>query len=590
MAFRPALVTGKLQACLRIARGGAQAFHGPFWSPAARQRRGFSVDRLKESLALHAEVSRCVFIENVAYVVRKQESTKAMLLDESVGDWELEKHLMRKATDWGIPQELVPKVRVLDELPGPESFVVPFSLLRMLHVLFQEVDASQSNHICLQEFLSFCKKTQIFTADEASQVFLSKRSLPSTSELLFSENDIFHLNNEYDTDKAIKFNDFQQLILDAGILDFTSFRAIGDPLGSPLVSFFVDERVLQIILAHWFALYDFNQDGRLQLEEYARLVADYQLPLTAADEIYTRAIKDRMVGLDMLDFQALLVKSGVLATGTSIEKDDEMGRNWRQIEASQQFLVPQRVFIADGRSGTFSPPKGDGHLRFVCLSDTHGQHRELSSRLPPGDVLLHGGDFSNEGSLEEVMDFAAWLRSLPYRYKVLIAGNHELTFDQAYTGDRVKGTGDVSVRSVFLKSFDASDGVIYLEDEEVVLRGVRIYGTPWQPEFLDWAFNVPRQSIKEKWKVIPENLDVLLVHGPPLGRGDALMPSMRRRGCMDLLLEVQERIKPQFCVFGHIHEGAGVTFDGTTHFVNASSMNEHYQCIHAPLVFDIPTV
>eukprot|EP00913_Durusdinium_trenchii_P034496 g32272.t1 len=169
-----------------------------------------------------------------------------MLLDESVGDWELEKHLMRKATDWGIPQELVPKVRVLDELPGPESFVVPFSLLRMLHVLFQ--DFRQSTWIT-----------------------------PS----------------------------------------------------------------------------------------------------------------------DMLDFQALLVKSGVLATGTSIEKDDEMGRNWRQIEASQQFLVPQRVFIADGRSGTFSPPKGDGHLRFVCLSDTHGQHRELSSRLPPGDVLLHGGSASN---------------------------------------------------------------------------------------------------------------------------------------------------------------------------------------------------
>jgi len=457
----------------------------------------------------------------------------------------------------------------------------------MLHVLFQEVDAAKNNQICLGEFIDFCKSSQLFTADEASQVFLSKRSMPTTSEILFSENDIFHLN---ESDQAMRFNDFQQLILEAGIIDLASFRAIGDPLGTPLVSFFIDERVLQRILSHWFAIYDEDQDGQLQLEDYARLVADYQLPLTAADEIYTRVVKERLAGLDLMDFQSVLVKSGVLATGTSVDKDDEMGRNWRQLEASQQFLVPHRVFIADGRLGTSSPPKGsDETVRFVCLSDTHGQHRELSSRLPPGDVLLHGGDFSNDGSLEEVMDFAAWLRSLPYRHKVLIAGNHELTFDRTYEGDRVKGDSATSVRSAFLKSFDSErDGIFYLEDEELVICGIRIYGSPWQPEFMHWAFNLPRGIIKEKWKAIPENVDVLLVHGPPLGRGDALLPSLKRRGCMDLLFEVQERIRPQFCVFGHIHEGAGVTFDGTTHFVNASSMNEHYQCIHAPLVFDIP--
>eukprot|EP00438_Fugacium_kawagutii_P012172 Skav205388 [mRNA] locus=scaffold1642:32578:33834:+ [translate_table: standard] len=410
--------------------------------------------------------------------------------------------------------------------------------------------------------------------------------MPTTSEILFSENDIFNLD---ESDKAMKFNDFQQLILDAGIVDLTSFRAIGDPLGTPLVSFFVDERVLKLILTHWFKIYDVDQDGQLQLEDYARLVADYQLPLTAADEIYTRVAKERLAGLDSMDFQSLLVKSGVLTTGTSVDKDDEMGRLWRQIEASQQFLVPHRVFIADGRAGTSSPQPSGQHLRFVCLSDTHGQHRELSSRLPPGDVLLHGGDFSNDGSLEEVMDFAAWLRSLPYRHKVLIGGNHELTFDQNYEGDRVKDSSAAnSVRSAFLQSFKDQDGITYLEDEELVISGVRIYGSPWQPEFLDWAFNLPRgDTIREKWKAIPTNVDVLLVHGPPLGRGDALVPSLKRRGCMDLLLEIQERIRPQFCVFGHIHEGAGVTFDGTTHFVNASSMNEHYQCIHAPLVFDI---
>ncbi|CAE7168956.1 Mpped1 [Symbiodinium pilosum] len=418
-----------------------------------------------------------------------------------------------------------------------------------------------------------------------SGVFFSKRSVPTASEILFSENDIFHLSNS--EMNIMKFSEFQQLMLDAGVVDVTPRSPGQDPRATPLVAFFVDERIVELILRHWFAAYDSDADGMLQLEDYARLVADYQLPLTASDEVYTRATRDHHGGLDLLDFQSLLEKSSALAIGTSIEKDDDMGRMWRVMEPSQQFVPPSRVFVADGRCGS-SPPLRHGHLRFVCLSDTHGQHRELSSRLPPGDVLLHAGDFSTDGGLEEVLDFAAWIRSLPYAHKLLIAGNHDLPMDVGYRGGKVKDRAS-DVRSAFLASLAEGDGVTYLEDAEIEIGGIRIYGTPWQPEFMDWAFNMPRNEIGEKWKAVPAGVDVLLVHGPPLGRGDALLPSLRRRGCAELLSQVQDRIRPQFCVFGHIHEGAGVTFDGTTHFVNASSMNEHYQCIHAPLVFDIGT-
>ncbi|CAE6941889.1 Mpped1 [Symbiodinium sp. CCMP2592] len=385
----------------------------------------------------------------------------------------------------------------------------------------------------------------------------------------------------------MKFGEFQQLMLDAGVVDVIPRSPGQDLRAAPLVSFFVEERIVGLILRHWFAAYDSDGDGVLQLEDYARLVADYQLPLTASDEVYTRATREHPGGLDMLDFQSLLEKTSALSTGTSIEKDDEIGRLWRTVEPSQQFVEPSRVFVADGRTGS-SPPLLQGHLRFVCLSDTHGQHRELSSRLPPGDVLLHAGDFSTDGSLEEVLDFAAWIRSLPYAHKLLIAGNHDLPMDKAYRGGKAKQKAS-HVRAAFLAALAEGDGVTYLEDSEVEIGGIRIYGTPWQPEFMDWAFNLPRHEIGNKWKAVPTGVDVLLVHGPPLGRGDALLPSLRRRGCADLLTEVQDRIRPQFCVFGHIHEGAGVTCDGTTHFVNASSMNEHYQCIHAPLVFDIGT-
>eukprot|EP00439_Symbiodinium_sp_Y106_P077307 s82_g16.t1 len=66
----------------------------------------------------------------------------------------------------------------------------------MLHVLFQEVDESRNGQISFSEFLAFCKKTKLFdTADKASEVFFSKRSVPTASEILFSDHDIFRLSS-----------------------------------------------------------------------------------------------------------------------------------------------------------------------------------------------------------------------------------------------------------------------------------------------------------------------------------------------------------------------------------------------------------
>merc|ERR1712014_436512 len=104
----------------------------------------------------------------------------------------------------------------------------------------------------------------------------------------------------------------------------------------------------------------------------------------------------------------------------------------------------------------------------------------------------------------------------------------------------------------------------------------------------EWAFNLPRgPELAAKWRAVPAGIDILLVHGPPLGRGDECLPLLNRTGCADLLAEVQGRIQPAFCVYGHVHEGAGVTFDGVTHFLNACSLNEKYECVHAPFVFDL---
>jgi hypothetical protein len=127
----------------------------------------------------------------------------------------------------------------------------------------------------------------------------------------------------------------------------------------------------------------------------------------------------------------------------------------------------------------------------------------------------------------------------------------------------------------------------YLEDSSTVIEGISIYGSPWQPWFYDWAFNLQRgPEIRRKWEAIPANVDILITHGPPIGHGDECV-SGQRAGCVDLLYEIQHRIKPKFHVFGHIHEGYGVTTDGTTTFINASTCTIRYKPVNPPIVFDI---
>jgi len=254
---------------------------------------------------------------------------------------------------------------------------------------------------------------------------------------------------------------------------------------------------------------------------------------------------------------------------------------WSVLKAKQEFLPP-------AISPAYSE-KPEGSVRFVAISDTHGKHDMLKD-IPYGDVLVHCGDFTMNGGQEVVDSFNKWLGKLPHKHKVVIAGNHDISFHEEFFRS-TEGRGRARKDSAkddpkqIKKSFT---NAIYLEDAEVVLEGVKIYGSPWQPEFCDWAFNLPRGApIREKWEAIPEDTDVLLTHGPPLGRGDKVQPSGARAGCLDLLMEIQKRVKPQYNVFGHIHEGYGASSDGVTTFVNASSLDIGYHVDGRPIVFDV---
>ncbi|XP_070110576.1 metallophosphoesterase domain-containing protein 1 isoform X2 [Equus caballus] len=239
-------------------------------------------------------------------------------------------------------------------------------------------------------------------------------------------------------------------------------------------------------------------------------------------------------------------------------------------------------------------PKPPGYTRFVCVSDTHSRTDPI--QMPYGDVLIHAGDFTELGLPSEVKKFNEWLGSLPYEYKIVIAGNHELTFDQEFMADLIKQDFYYfpSVSKLKPENYENVQSLltncIYLQDSEVTVRGFRVYGSPWQPWFYGWGFNLPRgQALLEKWNLIPEGVDILITHGPPLGFLDWVPKKMQRVGCVELLNTVQRRVQPRLHVFGHIHEGYGVMADGTTTYVNASVCTVNYQPVNAPIVIDLPT-
>lgn len=207
-------------------------------------------------------------------------------------------------------------------------------------------------------------------------------------------------------------------------------------------------------------------------------------------------------------------------------------------------------------------------MRLVLLSDTHARHHKIPV-VPEGDILLHAGDLTVHGSLDDVQHFNGWLGKLPHKHKVVIAGNHDFCFEQNPTAARALITA-----------------AHYLEDEAVELEGLKIYGSPWQPRFCDWAFNVDRgPRLAALWAKIPEDTDVLITHGPPMGQLDRTHDN-RAVGCADLRDRIQV-IKPRVHLFGHIHEAYGVSRDEHTIYVNACVCDLRYQPVNPVLVLDL---
>jgi predicted phosphodiesterase len=216
--------------------------------------------------------------------------------------------------------------------------------------------------------------------------------------------------------------------------------------------------------------------------------------------------------------------------------------------------------------------------RLTFISDTHNKHKFLDGFLPGGDILLCAGDISSRGYTHELEDFFEWYDGINnYDHKIFISGNHDFGFQD--NPDKIKG---------LLTGYKTID---YIQDEYMGIQDgdepeLKIWGSPWQPEFHNWAFNLPRgEKIKEKWDLIPNDVDILITHGPAFGKLDYVSYNRINVGCEELLKKIEE-VKPKLHISGHIHEGFGYIFNGETHFFNAAVLNDRYEFRNKPMTID----
>lgn len=231
------------------------------------------------------------------------------------------------------------------------------------------------------------------------------------------------------------------------------------------------------------------------------------------------------------------------------------------------------------------------NVRIGLISDVHWKWDELGD-IEPCDLLLCAGDISGQGRKKETLDFIEWYENQwQATHKIFIAGNHELTFDDEPKPDWL-----------IERLANLKNDTYYLEDSGMEIWGIKIWGTPWQPEFHNWAFNLPRgRELAEKYALIPPDTDILISHGPPYGIEDTIPWSYVKPhendnhvGCRDLLSRIKE-LRLKLHVFGHIHldgreeitpvmvpcQGEPITC------VNAAVVDNAYQITVKPYYFNL---
>jgi Icc-related predicted phosphoesterase len=187
-------------------------------------------------------------------------------------------------------------------------------------------------------------------------------------------------------------------------------------------------------------------------------------------------------------------------------------------------------------------------MKIWHISDTHTYHDLL--KVPRAiDMVIHSGDCSNPrdpyNNEPEVREFIDWYKELSPKYKIYVAGNHDSSIEK---------------KLVTKKDFE-DNGIIYLENDYVTIEGIKIFGSPYTPNFGNWSFMRDRNKLDRFWcSAIHDDTDIVVTHGPPKGILDKSENRDRQLECCGdkSLLNKLLQVQPAYHLFGHIHNAGDI--------------------------------
>jgi Icc-related predicted phosphoesterase len=211
-------------------------------------------------------------------------------------------------------------------------------------------------------------------------------------------------------------------------------------------------------------------------------------------------------------------------------------------------------------------------MKTLLISDTHNQHHDLD--IPNDiDMIIHAGDFSNKE--DQFFEFLTWYGSLAIKYKILIAGNHDFKAEIIPTDE--------------LKKYCADLGIIYLQDSAVTIDGIKFYGSPYSNIYGNYAFMREDFELAVIWHKIPDDVQVLITHGPAYKSGDWVnngFSSERYVGSLSLAEKIAGLPKLKYHIFGHIHESYGIHQEKNHIAINAALFN-FIERLNDPIVIEL---
>lgn len=215
-------------------------------------------------------------------------------------------------------------------------------------------------------------------------------------------------------------------------------------------------------------------------------------------------------------------------------------------------------------------------MKIVATSDTHTLQDHVP--IPKGkfDVFIHAGDLGNVGKMREYAVIGEWFYKLKdqFKHRIIVPGNHDWGLMR-------------NPDEIMEEYFD--EDVILLIDKGVEIDGVKFYGCPWMPNFMDWAYMLSEDELKPYYDAIPDDTKVLITHCPPFGILDKTTEKYGayRCGSENLMNRIKQLPKLTHHIFGHIHHGYGSkVVNGVSHH-NVAALNEGYIYHNPPQIIEV---